>query len=407
MVLDRAVQSTVLLIVDGLRPSALGPYGNTWFDTPSFNRLASQSLLFEQCITDSPDPQSGLRSVLTGQHCLSTNAYYSNPFQSFSEGGADTIFVTVAGQATYERDGFDRVVEIDLPKNSGLSTDFSETELSHFFATVIQVIREIEEPSVLVINCPGMSASWDAPVAIREELSDEEDPEPKRFYQPPSMQFNEATDDPDQLFGFQVAYGAQVVVLDRLLGLFLEELEQHPQFAKALFCLTATRSFPLGEHGVVGHYRELLHSEMVHVPAMIRFPSQPIAGRSQQLIQPGSILSSIGRWQIGTATDKSSFPTINETKWLARKKTEWLVSQCRLGDNDVHALQTQAWKFISGPSKKLYVRPDDIWEFNDTSALCLRVAEQMQRVLEEVLEQLSNGDAPEFQLPDALAYGVE
>ena len=47
-------RSAIILVVDRLGAGHLGPYGNTWVETPALNRLAAESVLFELAITDSP-----------------------------------------------------------------------------------------------------------------------------------------------------------------------------------------------------------------------------------------------------------------------------------------------------------------------------------------------------------------
>ena len=59
---------TVVLTVDRLGAGFLGPYGNTWIETPAMNLLASQSVLFENCLIDSANPFGFLQSLLTGVH---------------------------------------------------------------------------------------------------------------------------------------------------------------------------------------------------------------------------------------------------------------------------------------------------------------------------------------------------
>jgi arylsulfatase A-like enzyme len=43
-----------LIIADGLRPADIGPYGNEWLPTPNLDRLAAESIVFDQHFTDRP-----------------------------------------------------------------------------------------------------------------------------------------------------------------------------------------------------------------------------------------------------------------------------------------------------------------------------------------------------------------
>src|SRR5437016_2134466 len=60
----------VVLSIDRLGAAWLGPYGNTWIETPNFNRLAAESLLCETDVADSPDLAVACRAWWTGRHAM-------------------------------------------------------------------------------------------------------------------------------------------------------------------------------------------------------------------------------------------------------------------------------------------------------------------------------------------------
>src|SRR6267142_6278913 len=62
--------SAVVLVIDRLGAGWLGPYGNTWLDTPNFNRLAARSVLCETVVADSPDLDMSCRGYWTGRHAM-------------------------------------------------------------------------------------------------------------------------------------------------------------------------------------------------------------------------------------------------------------------------------------------------------------------------------------------------
>ena len=80
---------------------------------------------------------------------------------------------------------------------------------------------------------------------------------------------------------------------------------------------------------------------------------------------------------------------------------------CSIDDSDFCSIQTYAWKYISGPAGKLYVKPDDIWEFNDASELCPEIFQSLHHELTRSRVELAEGVRPAFDLANALAYGVE
>ena len=134
-----------------------------------------------------------------------------------------------------------------------------------------------------------------------------------------------------------------------------------------------------------------------------------MVGRNQQLIQPGALYSMLYDWHgCGMKSDSiNAFLKISRTDLLPANTTSAVVSKCRSEDSDYFAIQTHAWKYISGPVNHLYVKPDDYWEFNDVADLCPRVSDGLKQQLRFAVEALRLGNRPEFSLPDELAFGVE
>ncbi|MEX2027531.1 MAG: hypothetical protein WEH44_09520, partial [Pirellulaceae bacterium] len=57
-----SLRSAVVIVVDRLGAAYLGPYGNTWLDTPALNALASRSLVCETVLAESPRLEDAYRS---------------------------------------------------------------------------------------------------------------------------------------------------------------------------------------------------------------------------------------------------------------------------------------------------------------------------------------------------------
>ncbi len=404
-------RSAVVLTIDGLRPPMLGPYGNTWFETPNFNRLAAQSRLFEQCIVDCPDPGFALRSMWNGLHVCQVNTNNPHLIRAIGESDIETILITadLPRVTDHPDDGFDQVFEVDIQPPRGLASSFDATQLATFFAGAIEVIEAIEPPALLWLNCQGLTTAWDAPYTFREQLADSEDPDPPDLFLPPDLEFNPASDDPDQLLGFQQAYGAQIVLLDQFLGVLLDQLARTTWGSEALFCLTSGRGYPLGEHGVVGFYRPILNAELVHVPLIIRWPKQTHPGfRDRSLVQTGSLYRLLGQWFDCVPTDaleNPAFPKISVHKALTRQREDAICSLCQSEEVKYQSIQTQAWKFIRGAKQQLFVRPDDQWEVNEIGSLCPEVVRELDQMLTVGIERLRSGQ-PFLEPPLAEPSGI-
>lgn len=401
-------KSAVVVSLDGLRPSMLGPYGNTWFDTVNFNRLAAESQFFEQCYVDCPNPKDHFRSMLLGIHETSDDTNAEHLVDKIGNGGQETILLTTDSSTSSElvNDHFDQVIEVELPKVESLAADLESTHLALFFAEAVRLIERIDSPTLLWLDCNALTTAWDAPFEYRQQLADEEDPVPPEIFLPPDLEFNPSLDDPDQLLGYQQAYGAQVLLLDQFLGVLLDQLDQSTWARDALFCLVAQRGYPLGEHGVVGFYRSLLYNELIHVPMFFRWPEQRNIGlRSQSQVQPSALYEALTDWfdckeEYQIAFDRRMVPN--------RKERDAIVSVCHSEFANCQSIQTQSWKFVNGAKQQLFVRPDDCWEVNEVSSLCPSIVEELSGLLSTGIARLEAGEPVlENELPDHLAFGLE
>src|SRR5438874_8246453 len=102
--------SAVVLVIDRLGAGWLGPYGNTWLDTPNFNRLAARSVLCETVIADTPDLAGTCRGYWTGRHAQEPDDDRRRALAELaSAAGARTVLVSDDRQVTDQplASGFD------------------------------------------------------------------------------------------------------------------------------------------------------------------------------------------------------------------------------------------------------------------------------------------------------------
>jgi len=410
-------RSAIILNIDGLRTGMLGPYGNTWFDTPSFNRFAADSIVYQQCIAQTPNPDLAYQSMLTGQHPAALmqgdQGDSANVLPDLQD---DTIFLTdrPALPAAGIEDLFDRVIQVGQPHPATELVDSVEqATIARFFAESIDWIQNHPDASLFWLDCQGLFGSWDAPYRFRALSVDPDDPDAPTLCDPPSAQFNAKSDDPDQLLGCQQAYAGQVMLLDQCLGVLLEELENFNRLHRTLVCIYSSSGYPLGEHGVVGCYRPILNSESIHVPLMIRWPGSSLAAiRDHNLVHPGILPSVLRAWFEAEAPDLNTRELFQLHQCFSdlvpNKKTQAIFSICDSSSHRLEALQTHAWKLIRGNGTRLYVRPDDIWEVNDIHSRCMDVTRSLEALMDSGIQRLNSGKPFLGEpLADELAFGVE
>ncbi len=370
-------KSAIVLVIDRLGAGFLGPYGNTWLDTPQFNRLASRSLLCETALADSPDLALAYRAWWTGRHALepAIDARHELP-RAARDAGLETRLFTDE----------DRVFQLassisgKLGSFGSLNTRAEELDQAAIFGQIkltIEGIRDIREPTLAWIHIQGMAGPWDAPLALRQQFADEDDPEPPEFVEPPDR-ILPADFDPDELLGIVHAYAGQVALVDLCLGMLLDALHESPLLREALLAVTSPRGFPLGEHGRIGGND--LYGELLHVPLLVRLPDGRGPVRSQQLVQPSDLHATLLEWLELPADNE---PNCGQSLLpIIQGKPQQSRSLALAKSSDQRATRTPAWflreSIVDGQSRhELFAKPDDRWEVNEVASRCGDGVEQL------------------------------
>ncbi|QDU97570.1 sulfatase-like hydrolase/transferase [Lignipirellula cremea] len=356
-------KNAIILVVDRLGAGSLGPYGNTWIETPAVNRLASESLLFDFCLSDSPSLPVAQQSLLRGGHALVPGDYTSSLPTWLQTAGVESTLLTDEALIAHHllAPHFSDCLFAPPPETAVACSAIEHTQMAMLFVQAIDWLARAASPFLLWIHAQGMQGPWDAPLSLRRSFADEDDPLPPDQVEPP--EFRLADDhDPDLVLGFQHAYAGQVRLFDACLAAMLGALDDMPPLGDTLFCLTSPRGYPLGEHLQLGGESPLA-TELLHVPLMIRAPHLP-PGREDRLVQPGDLTATLADW-FGAEPDPACVwsRSLLDTQSPPR---EMIVSAA----DEERLLRTPAWQIRKQPEAvSLYAKPDDRWEVNDVAAL--------------------------------------
>jgi len=174
-------KSVVVVSIDRLGAGWLGPYGNSWLETPHFNRLTAESLLFETALADSPKLAQSCRAWWLGRHALQPDGTGRSLPQRANTAGAQSLLITdepiVARHSLAA--GFGELQFVEHPAARRNQVDIEETELFRLFSAAISAFESQREPALVWVHARGMSGPWDAPLELRNQFADEDDPEPR------------------------------------------------------------------------------------------------------------------------------------------------------------------------------------------------------------------------------------
>jgi len=424
-----SLRSAVVVVVDRLGAGFLGPYGNTWLETPALNSLASQSLLVETVLADSPHLADIYRSYWTGRHSLaggdaawtasgvvsgqgflqseqSSARNDSHPLSlatALTQRNIATVLVTDEPQVAEHplAAAFEQIVRVPSATVIRCADDPSDTGMARLFAAAAEALAGLNQSYLLWIHCRGMEGAWDAPLSYREQFRDEEDPRPGDFAAPPQIRIDQSFD-PDELLKLQHAYAGQVSLLDEQLAAVFETLQQRLE-EELLLAATSPRGYPLGEHGRVGSCDHALYAELLQVPLLVRFPHQQGAlVRSAEILQPADLGMAVAEhFGLPLEVPSALYQFVRHEDHPPREVA------VAAGDNE-RAIRTPAWflRESHGSDQRrleLFAKPDDRWEVNDVSSRCQHELELLVAALDRFQGSLRQpAIAPLAPLPEIL-----
>jgi arylsulfatase A-like enzyme len=394
----------IVIAVDGLRASALGAYGNAWHPTPALDRLASESLLFDWMMVDSPALAGFYRAAWLGAPAPRDGVEPTNlkPLAAAHPAGllpqllaagvaasltTDDVWLAEQGDQLGVRD----VRALEFP-DSATAESMADTELAQLFAIAADQLEQwsvAEEsaptdgdpPRLLWLHARGYHGAWDAPLELRQSLLDEDDPEAPTFVTPPPRL---ETTNLDELLLQRAAYAAQTTILDQCVGMLIDMLAETGLGDSTAVVVIGCRGFALGEHGAAGSEVRELYGEVTHIPCLLRRPDgAPTAPpRASELRQPADLAPYLLEW-LGCAHTTSS----NDEQQPEAVRDRVVA----IGKHGELAMRTQSWLLRqtakpsevgeAEPTVELFAKPDDRWEANEIADRC---PEEVAELLAEV-----------------------
>lgn len=409
------MRGALVITVDRVGAGWIGPSGNTWLPTPELNRLASQSLALDNVLGDSSDLATIFRSYWTGRHATSAEEALGESAVGpasrlasslpglLTESGVRTVLVSdcpeLLGHALAER--FEHVVQVPEREATEAVGEIADTRMARVFSAAIDGLADFTPPCLYWVHARGMEAAWDAPLELRRELADEDDPQPPDDVAPPTRDLVD-DHDPDELLGMVHCYAGQVMALDACLGALLDAWDALPVARDALLMFTSPRGYPLGEHGRVGARGAGLYGELLHVPWLVRYPHERHAAqRRDWLLQPADVGATLADWfQVELAH--------SDGLGLDRIRDDAPPRIALAGSGADQAIRVPAWflRHADGQSR-LFVKPDDYWEANDVANRCESVVEMLLAQCSRWHATRDSAQRRHAPLPEILVLGTD
>jgi choline-sulfatase len=334
----------VIVTLDTTRADRMGAYGAKDVETPTFDRLSREGVLFEQAVSVAPLTLPVHSSMFTGkfppEHGVRDNG-------GFFLGADQLTLAEVLKSRGYQTGGFIGAYVLDSKWgiNQGFDTYFDKFDLSETRAISLAAIQR---PGNEVVDqaLPWIEQAKDKPFFAWIHLYDAHSP-----YRPPEPFATKYKDHP---------YNGEIAFADSQVARVIAKLQSLQLYDRTVVMVMGDHGESLGDHGEAAH-GFFIYNSVMHVPFAIRTPfantqhrtvADPV--RSVDImptaldllgIQPPSGISGVSLAPLMTgARREMGLDAYSEAMYPLH----------HYGWSDLHALRSGRYKVIDAPRPELY-----------------------------------------------------
>ena len=380
----------LVLSLEGLTPAALGCYGSSWNRTPAIDAIADTGCVWDRWLATDDQPSNMFLQMVEN---LEKTKHWKDKWQANGSIDLITDVKDIADQ--FEKLPFDRMVSLHDQEQQQEQTpaeDIVETQLGRLVAAAIERDADKEDWSLLWLHSDFLTKRWDAPryMALMDEGDEhslapsdevellENDNEVTEMVEklppyfedltPPSFQLPTEAH-PDLVMSWMRTYGCQIRMLDVLIEILLTSLKaEDPQLL-----IVGTSGFQLGQHGWIGHRLGPLRSADIRLPLIVS-DLGPL--HLPQLSGGDTFPNLLDQIANHSSPEGPSSPMWSPEQWCQSDEGTSVITK---SDRTTHAVTTPDWFYVQDHdlSEHLYLKPDDIDDFNDVARLRPDIVEQL------------------------------
>lgn len=302
--------SFVFLLVDALRPDYLGAYGFEGDVSPGLDRLAYESLVFEQAYSHAPWTKPALATLFTSLYPETHGvADHEGKFSNEAMASLRTdalpdeamTLAEVLREEGYRTGAF--VANPWLSAEYGFDQGFERYELHESTESLLRAAREwlgeqssqsaesgTDRPFFAYLHFMDVHGPFDVPRQDYQAMLSSPSLGPSRRLtkeeyaaMPDYLKYTAWATEEERyaLRGWRAKYAAGVRAFDRRITPFLDALRSSRVLDRAYLILTSDHGEELFDHGGWDHGYNL-HDHQLHVPLLVRKPGASDAGRRSE-----------------------------------------------------------------------------------------------------------------------------
>lgn len=379
----------LVLSLEGLTPSALGCYGSSWNRTPAIDAIADTGCVWDRWLATDDQPSNMFFQMTQN---LNQTSHWKDKWQA--NGSIDLITDVEQVADQFEKLPFDQMVSLhDRNKewDKSPAEDIVDTQLGQLVAAAIERDAEEDDWSILWLHSDFLTRRWDAPrymslvdegdqdslapsdeVELLEqenELMERVEKLPPYFEDltPPSFQLPDQAH-PDLITSWMRTYGCQIRLLDVLIEILLTSLNADDPHV----LIVGTSGFQLGQNGWIGHRQGPLRSADIRIPLIVS-DLGPL--HLPQLSGGDTFPNILDQISLHSSPEGANSLIWSPEQWCRSDEGTSVITK---SDRTAHAVTTPDWFYVQDRdhSDHLYLKPDDIDDFNNVARLRPDIVEQ-------------------------------
>lgn len=384
--------NVLLITLDTTRADRLGCYGYEKAETPHMDKLASEGVLFQQCVTTNALTLPAHSSIMTGLYPtyhgvrVNGNTALSETHQTLAE---------IYGDQGYQCGAF--IAAFVLDGRWGLKQGFHHYDDSFELSKYKQLdLGKVQRPGSEVVDSAlaWLEQQKEKPFFSWVHLYDPHTP-----YEPPEPYRSRHFDG-----GISGLYDGEMAYTDEQVGRLLSWLEKNNLDKDTFVVIIGDHGEGLGDHGEITH-GYYIYDYGIHVPFLVRTPFEQIKGvRVPAQVSVVDLYPTLlemtgiqpppenqGVSLLPLITGDGSGGNGEEERYAY---SESMAPNIQYGWSPLHSLRTVKYKYIDTPRAELYNLEEDPQEKRNIIYRYPKVVRRFKKELTRLMEETAKG-APE------------
>lgn len=299
----------ILITVDTLRADHLGCYGYPKNTSPNIDQFASESMLFENCLSHASNTRLSFASIFTGflphetriteNHELPLSRRVKTLAEILKHKGYKTAAV-VSNYILRKGYGWEQGFEIydDTMDDFEQVRNSAERTAEHTTNRAIELLGEPRKsPLFLWVHYQDPHGPYTPPKPFDGLFAD---PDQKPRYVPLNPSLTGRSGIPSyqklgasrNLHHYVAQYDGEIRYHDEQFKRLIDKLKETGLYDKAMIMFSSDHGEGLGEHDYYFAHSEYLYSSLTHIPLIVRFGDQ-LSGRRADFVQHLDIVPTI------------------------------------------------------------------------------------------------------------------